>query len=63
MGLITWIVIGVVILAILGLGWQVFFDGVVEGAERVGDNPVVEKITEGAQSLGNEAKEAIENMR
>ena len=45
MGLITWVVIAVVILAIIGLGWQAFFSGVWQGAQKVGQNPLVQNIT------------------
>lgn len=56
MGLVTWIVIGVVILAIIGLGWETFFSGVAQGVEKLGQNPIVENITNGA-------KEAVESIR
>jgi hypothetical protein len=63
MGLVTWIIIGVVILAIIGLGWETFFSGVAQGVEKLGQNPVVENIANGAKSIGDEAKGAVENMR
>ena len=53
MGVITWIVIAVVILAIMGLGWQTFFAGVKKGADKVGLTSVVKNITDQAkQSFG-----------
>jgi hypothetical protein len=45
MGLITWVVIAIVILALIGLGWQTFFSGVWQGAQKVGQNPLVQNIT------------------
>jgi hypothetical protein len=45
MGLITWVVIAIVILAIIGLGWQMFFSGVWQGAQKVGQNPLVQNLT------------------
>jgi hypothetical protein len=45
MGLLTWVVIAIVILAIIGLGWQTFFSGVWQGAQKVGQNPLVQNIT------------------
>jgi hypothetical protein len=45
MGLLTWVVIAVVILAIIGLGWQTFFSGVWQGAQKVGQNPLVQNLT------------------
>jgi hypothetical protein len=45
MGLLTWVVIAIVILAIIGLGWQTFFSGVWQGAQKVGQNPLVQNLT------------------
>jgi hypothetical protein len=57
MGVITWIVIAVVILAILGLGWQTFFAGVKKGADKVGLTSIVKNITDQAkQSFGGVVK-------
>jgi histidine ammonia-lyase len=55
MGLLTWIAVAIVILAIMGLGWQVFFSGVMKGAEKVLANPSVKNVT-------NEAKEFLATM-
>jgi hypothetical protein len=35
MGLITWIAVVVTILAIIGLGWNVFVSGVYKGAQKI----------------------------
>ena len=51
MGLLTWIIIGVAVLAIIGLGLQTFFSGMWNGAQRIGQNPIVQNVT-------NEAKQA-----
>lgn len=54
MGLLTWIVVGVVVLAIIGLGWQTFFSGIMQGAKKIGDNPVIQNVTNATKSkLGN----------
>lgn len=45
MGLLTWVVIAIVILAIIGLGWQTFVSGVWQGAQKVGQNPLVQNLT------------------
>jgi hypothetical protein len=45
MGLITWVIIAIVILAIIGLGWQTFFSGVWQGAQKIGQNPLVQNLT------------------
>lgn len=55
MGLLTWIMIGVVILAIIGLGLGTFLSGVWQGAQEVGSNPAVQNAT-------GEAKEYIGNV-
>ncbi len=54
MGLLTWIVIIVIILAVIGLGAGVFFSGVTRGAEIVWNSPAVQNVTQ-------EAKEFVEN--
>jgi hypothetical protein len=59
MGLLTWIVLAVVILAIIGLGWQVFFSGIAEGAEKVLSNPAVKKATNEAQRFVANATDNI----
>jgi hypothetical protein len=47
MGILTWIIIAIVILAIVGLGWQAFIAGVFKGAEKImGGNPVLRNTTE-----------------
>ena len=51
MGLMTWIMIGVLILVIIGIGWQPFFSGILEGAKKVGDNPLVRNATGEAKDL------------
>jgi hypothetical protein len=45
MGLITWIIVIIVFLAILGLGWDTFFSGVKKGADRIGISSIVENAT------------------
>ena len=48
------IIAGVLILAIMGLGWQTFFGGVQKGAEKVGITKAIKNITNGIQkSIGN----------
>jgi hypothetical protein len=55
MGVLTWIVVGIVVLAIIGLGWQTFFSGIVQGARKIGDNPVIENVT-------NTARDKLDNL-
>jgi flagellar basal body-associated protein FliL len=57
------IIIGVLILAIMGLGWQTFFGGVQKGAEKVGITKAIKNITTGIQnSLGNIVSNTTKNV-
>ena len=62
MGLITWIVVVVTILAIMGLGWNVFVSGVYKGVQKImGNSDILKKITEKAQHfVGNITKNGSE---
>ena len=58
MGLITWIVIAVIILAISGIGWQAFISGVFKGAKKLGIMPnsqTVKNTTTKVKQLINNA--------
>jgi uncharacterized cupredoxin-like copper-binding protein len=46
MGVLTWVIVAVVVLAVIGLGAGVFFSGLIRGAEIIGDNPAVQDATE-----------------
>lgn len=56
-GLVTLIVIIVVVLAIVGLGWNVFVSGVYKGAEKIVGNMnnsvLLKNLTKKAQQLIN----------
>ena len=45
MGLISWIIIAIAVLALIGVGIGSFASGVFEGAKTVGNNPVVSNAT------------------
>jgi flagellar basal body-associated protein FliL len=49
------IIAGVLILAIMGLGWQTFFGGVQKGAEKVG-------ITKAIKNIANDIQKSIGNI-
>ena len=56
MGLITWIVIAIIILAIIGIGWQAFISGVFKGAKKLGitaNTPAIRNVTEKARQFIN----------
>jgi hypothetical protein len=63
MGLITWIIVIVAILAIIGLGIGTFFSGVWSGVQKVGSNPFVQNITnEGKEFVGNSTSTTIKDL-
>jgi hypothetical protein len=50
MGLTTWIIICILILSIVGLGWQTFVLGVFKGGERIiNSNPEIKNATQKAK--------------
>jgi hypothetical protein len=55
MGLLTWVIIAVVILAVIGLGVGTFYSGILQGAQKVGSNTIVKDAT-------GEAKEFAANI-
>ena len=57
------IIAGVLILAIMGLGWQTFFGGVQKGAEKVGITKAIKNITNDIQnSLGKIVSNTTKNV-
>jgi hypothetical protein len=67
MGLFTWIIIAVLILSIIGLGWQTFVVGVFKGGEKIIDsNPEIKNATQKVKQyiiniIKNASEELIEN--
>ncbi len=53
MGLITWVAIAVIVLAVIGLGAGVFFSGLIRGLQIIGNNPAVQNITQEAKEFLN----------
>jgi hypothetical protein len=52
MGLITWLVVIVTILAIMGLGWHVFISGVYKGVQKImGNSNILKNITKDAKQF------------
>ena len=58
MGLVTWIAVAVIVLAVIGLGAGVFFSGVFRGAQVIGQNPIVQNATQGAKQLVEDKTQA-----
>ena len=67
MGLFTWIIIAVMILSIIGLGWQTFVVGVFKGGEKIiNSNPEIKNVTQKVKQyiiniIKNASQELIEN--
>jgi hypothetical protein len=61
MGIFTLIIVAVVVLAVIGLGVGTFYSGVLNGAEKVGDNPIVEDAAAKAKELADSAAKTIED--
>lgn len=62
MGILTWIIVAIVILAVLGLGWDNFFAGVKRGADKIGITSLIENATNSATEMAkNASKEIIGN--
>lgn len=64
MGLFTWIIIAVLILSIIGLGWQTFVVGVFKGGEKIiNSNPEIKNVTQKVkQYIINIIKNASEDL-
>jgi uncharacterized membrane protein len=67
MGLLIWIIIAVLILSIIGLGWQTFVVGVFKGGEKIiNSNPEIKNVTQKVKQyilniIKNASEELIEN--
>jgi hypothetical protein len=59
MGILTWILLGVIVLVAIGLGVGVFFTGLLRGAEIVGENPAVQNASEEAQDFIEDSADSI----
>jgi flagellar basal body-associated protein FliL len=61
-GLITWVIIAVVVLAVIGLGVGTFYSGILQGAQTVGNNPTVKDATgEAKEFAGNVTQKSASN--
>jgi hypothetical protein len=59
MGILVLIIVGILFLAIIGLGWNTFFEGVWKGADKVGIASILENATQSATEM---AKNASRNL-
>lgn len=51
MGVMTWIVVGIVVLAVLGLGVRTFLSGVQQGVEKIADAPGIRDVVAKTKQL------------
>ena len=59
MGILTWIIVAIVILAVLGFGWDNFFAGVKRGADRIGIMSLIENATNSVTDMAKNASREI----
>ena len=59
MGILTWIIVAIVILAVLGLGWDNFFAGVKKGADKIGITSLIGNATDSATEMAKNASREI----
>ena len=59
MGILTWIIVAIIILAVLGLGWDNFFAGVKKGADKIGITSLIENATDSATEMAKNASREI----
>ncbi|MDQ4013033.1 MAG: hypothetical protein M3146_04830 [Thermoproteota archaeon] len=59
MGILTWIIVAIVILAVLGLGWDNFFAGVKRGADKIGITSLIENATNSVTEMAKNASREI----
>lgn len=61
MGLVTWIAIAAIVLLAIGLGLGTFLSGLLMGAERIAENPVVQNATEETLQAADETVDGNAN--
>ena len=59
MGFLVWIVVIIVFLAILGLGWNTFFEGVKKGADKLCITSLIENATNKCIEVAKNASREI----
>ncbi len=67
MGFIVWILLFVTFLAIIGLGWDNFFKGVLKGADKLGITQTIGNITKNTKDsiqeiVSESSKDIISNL-
>jgi hypothetical protein len=59
MGILVLIVVGVLFLAIIGLGWNTFLEGVWKGANKIGIASILENATRSSTEIAKNASRDI----
>ena len=59
MGFLVWLIVIIVILAIIGLGWNTFFSGVMKGADKIGITSILKNVTNDAAEIAKNASRDI----
>jgi hypothetical protein len=59
MGVLVFIIVAIVFLAIIGLGWNTFFEGVLKGADKIGITSILENATRSATEIAKNASSDI----
>lgn len=61
MGVLTWIVVGIVVLAVLGLGVRTFVSGVQQGVEKIANAPGIRDVVAKTKELVSEGQDQLKN--
>jgi hypothetical protein len=59
MGIIAGILIVILLLALIGLGWDTLVSGVKNGADKVGITPIVQGFANGAREIVENATRSV----
>jgi hypothetical protein len=59
MSILVLILVAVVFLAIIGLGWNTFFEGIMKGADKVGITSILKNATKSAIEIARNASRDI----
>lgn len=64
MGLFTFLLLGVIVLAVIGIGWKTFSVGMISGFDRVINigTPIVKELTQEAKEIVNDPTLTLTNF-
>jgi hypothetical protein len=61
MGVLTWIVVGIVVLAVLGLGVRTFLSGVQQGVEKIANAPGIRDVVAKTKQLVSDGEDQLKS--